>query len=109
MAKIGQPRVRLPSAAAPGEVIEVKTLVSYVNETGNRRDADGTLVPRDIIKRFEARFEGTLVFAMDCFPSISANPFISFLFQADAGGTFEFTWINDADERVSVKSELTVA
>ncbi|MBM3225783.1 MAG: thiosulfate oxidation carrier complex protein SoxZ, partial [Candidatus Tectomicrobia bacterium] len=36
-----KPRVRLPSTASKGEVIEIKTLISHPMETGYRRDAQG--------------------------------------------------------------------
>ena len=33
-----QPRIRVPSPARQGEVIEIKTLLSHPMETGHRRD-----------------------------------------------------------------------
>ena len=35
------PRVRMPTTAKAGEVIEVKTLISHEMETGQRKDANG--------------------------------------------------------------------
>ncbi|HYF06761.1 MAG TPA: thiosulfate oxidation carrier complex protein SoxZ [Acetobacteraceae bacterium] len=108
-APIGQPRVRLPAQARAGEVIEIRTLVSHIMETGQRRDAQGQVIPRDIIKRFEAKFEGQTVFAMDLAPAISANPYIAFPFKVERAGTFEFTWTNDAGETRRLTSELRLA
>jgi sulfur-oxidizing protein SoxZ len=108
-APIGQPRIRLPAQIRAGEVIEIRTLITHVMETGQRRDQSGALVARDIIRRFEAKFEGELVFAMDLAPAISTNPYIAFQFRAEKPGRFEFTWINDAGESRSTTQELRIA
>ena len=108
-APIGQPRVRLPSQVRAGEVFEVRTLITHIMETGQRRDQSGAVVPRDIIRRFEARFDGQLVFAMDLAPAVSANPYIAFQFRAERAGRFEFTWTNDAGESRTLGQDLRVA
>ena len=36
-----KPRIKLPESAKVGEVIEIKTLISHVMETGQRKGADG--------------------------------------------------------------------
>ena len=106
---IGQPRVRLPAQAKAGEIIEIRTLISHVMETGQRRDQEGKTIPRDIINRFVAKFDGQEVFAMDLATAISANPYITFPFKAEKPGTFEFTWTNDAGEERKATAELKVA
>ncbi len=103
---IGQPRIRLPTPIRVGEVIEIRSLISHIMETGQRRDQAGAIVPRDIIRRFEARFDGELVFAMDLAPAISANPYIAFPFKVEKAGTFEFSWTNDAGEERKLTSAL---
>ena len=50
------PRIKLPDNAKAGEVIEVKTLITHVMETGNRKDKYGKQIPRDIINTFVAKF-----------------------------------------------------
>lgn len=108
-APIGQPRVRLPAQVRAGEVIEIRTLISHIMETGQRRDQEGKAIPRDIIRRFVAKFEGQEVFAMDLAPAISANPYIAFPFRAEKPGSFEFTWTNDAGEERKTIAELKLA
>jgi len=103
---IGQPRIRLPAQIRVGEVIEIRSLVSHNMETGQRRDAAGAIIPRDIIKRFEAKFDGQTFFAMDLAAAISANPYIAFPFKVEKAGSFEFTWTNDAGEERKITSEL---
>ena len=53
-----KPRIRVPDTAKVGEVIEVKTLISHVMETGQRKDRDGKTIPRNIINTFTATFNG---------------------------------------------------
>ena len=67
------PRVRVPAKAAAGEMIEIKTLISHEMESGQRKDAKGETIPRKIINKFTASFNGKPVFAADWNPAISAK------------------------------------
>ena len=73
-----KPRIKLPDSAKVGDVIEIKTLVAHVMETGQRKDKDGKPIPRNIINSFEAKFAGKTVFTAKLHPGISANPYITF-------------------------------
>src|SRR5262249_4819451 len=64
-------------------------------ESGLRKDDAGKLVPRKIINRFTCEFNGTLAFACDLEPAISANPYFQFTVRLQESGTFRFTWIDD--------------
>lgn len=103
-----KPRIKLPDAAKVGEVIEIKTLISHVMETGNRKDKDGKTIPRNIINSFTATFAGKEVFKADLQPGISANPYIAFFMKVPGPGEFEFTWLDDAGVKVSEKVKLNV-
>jgi sulfur-oxidizing protein SoxZ len=87
--------INVPRKAKRGEVIEIKTLMSHIMETGYRRTATGELVPRDIITSFACRYNGVEIFRADLFPAIAANPFITFFTVATESGKFEFDWIGD--------------
>ncbi len=103
------PRVRLPATAKKGEIIEIKTLIAHDMENGQRKGADGQIVPRKIIKLFEARFNDALVFSADWHPSISANPYQSFFYRADESGSFAFAWTDDDGSIYKAAAKLTVA
>lgn len=79
--------IRLPATARPGEVVEVRLLLQHPMETGFRPGADGRTVPRNIVRRIEASFEGERVFAADLFPAIAANPYLAFPLRATRSGT----------------------
>ena len=75
--------INVPAKAKRGEIIEIKTLMSHIMETGYRHTADGEVVPRDIITSFSCRYNGIEIFRADLFPASSANPFITFFTVAD--------------------------
>jgi sulfur-oxidizing protein SoxZ len=103
------PRVRLPGTAKKDEVIEIKTLISHEMESGQRRDSAGKAIPRKIINKVTASFNGKVFFEADWHPAISANPYQSFFFKATESGEFTFTWKDDDGSEYTTKNKLTVA
>ncbi len=103
------PRVRVPAQAKAGDLIEIKTLISHEMESGQRKDSAGKVIPRQIINKFTAAFNGKSVFEATWYPSISANPYQSFFFKAKESGEFTFTWKDDNGSDYTSKAKLTVA
>lgn len=103
-----KPRIKVPDNNKVGDVIEVKTLISHVMETGNRKGADGNLVPRDLITGFVATFGGKEVFKADLTSGVSANPYISFFYKVTGPGDLELTWTGDKDFKVTEKVAIKV-
>jgi len=87
--------VRLPPTVRRGEVFEVRAMLAHPMETGYRRDSDGRMLARDIVRRLEVRLAGEPVFAADLHPAIAANPFVAFLLRAQAGGPLVLRWTGD--------------
>jgi sulfur-oxidizing protein SoxZ len=87
--------ITLPPAIKAGEPFEVRATVAHTMETGYRSGDDGARLPRDLVRRFECRLGGELVFAADLFAAISANPYLSFWLRADQPGELSFTWRGD--------------
>ncbi len=104
-----KPRIKLPETVKTGDVIEVKTLVTHVMETGNRKDKDGKPIPRDILNLFVAKFGDQEVFRGELGPGISANPYISFQMRVPGPGTFEFSWTDDNGATTVELTPLNVA
>lgn len=105
---MAKPRIKIPEQAKVGDVIEIKTLISHVMETGQRKDRDGKTIPRDIIKAFAASYAGREVFRAALQPGISANPYIAFFMRVPGPGEFEFTWVDDAGKTITEKMALNV-
>jgi sulfur-oxidizing protein SoxZ len=104
-----KPRIKLPDSAKTGEIIEVKTLIMHVMETGNRKDKYGKQIPRDIINTFVAKFGNKEVFRAELGPGISANPYISFQMRVPGPGNFEFAWTDDHGVTTVATAPLNVA
>ena len=64
--------VHVPPTAKKGEIIEIKTLISHVMETGFRIGVTGKPIPRDIIDHFVCSYNGEEVFRVRLFPAITA-------------------------------------
>ena len=100
--------ITLPASAPRGSLVEIRTLIAHPMETGYRRDGDGTLLPRNILRRFECRFQGELVFAAELFPATAANPYLAFHLRASESGSLSFTWQGDGGFAQTETATLTV-
>jgi sulfur-oxidizing protein SoxZ len=104
-----RPRIRLSAnEISAGEIIDIRTLISHTMESGQRRDADGNVIPRHIINTFRCEFEGEVVFECEMEPAISANPYMQFTVKPERSGTLTFTWIDDDGEEITATEEITV-
>jgi sulfur-oxidizing protein SoxZ len=102
-------RLRVPTEAKKGEVIQIKTLTSHPMETGLRKDETGKPIPRKIIKSFDCKFNGKPVFSAALEPAIAANPFLEFTARMEESGTFTFAWTEDDGTVTTAETNITVA
>jgi sulfur-oxidizing protein SoxZ len=101
--------IKVPKTAKPGEVIEIKTLISHIMETGFRYSTTGTHIPRDIITSMVCRYNGVEIFRTDLYPAFAANPFITFFTTATESGTIAFEWTGDNGFAETASATITVA
>ena len=106
---MSKPRIKFPEAAKVGDVIEIKTLISHVMETGQRRDSEGKTIPRDIISSLVVSFAGQEFFRASMQPGISANPYISFYLRVPGPGDIKFVWTDDAGKSIVEDMKLNVS
>lgn len=98
----------VPATARAGEVVEVRALIQHPMETGYRRGADGTLLPRALIRRVVCEFDGTPVLAAELHAAIAANPYLAFHVHVPHSGELSVSWQGDngfvhrASARISV-------
>ena len=86
-------------ASLQGEVTEVKVLMSHVMETGQRKDADGALVPAHYITTVTAAHNGRTVLDTCFGAAVSKNPFLGFRFKGGAAGDkVSVTWVDNLGE-----------
>jgi len=106
MSKAPKPRVKAPKSAKKGDVVTIKTTISHRMESGLRKGKDGKLIPRQIINKFEALFNGKQIMSANMFTSISANPYLDFDMLVEEAGEFEFKWYDDNGEVYSKKAKM---
>jgi sulfur-oxidizing protein SoxZ len=87
--------LNVPKTAHVGEVIEIKVLISHPMESGQRRDAMGQPIPRDIIHSLKCTWDDQVVLEAELFPAISANPFFAFTALAEKSGRISITFTDD--------------
>ena len=100
--------INVPKKAKRGQVLEIKTLISHVMESGFRHGTNGRDIPRDIITSFSCKYNGEEIFATQLFPAIAANPFITFHTVATESGTLAFRWIGDNGFEVTEEAQIVV-
>jgi sulfur-oxidizing protein SoxZ len=88
-------------AQAQGDKVTVRVLVSHDMESGQRRAADGKLVPAHFIQTISASHNGKTVMSAQWGPAVSKNPFVQFSFKgAKAGEKITVNWTdNKGDTR----------
>ena len=101
--------VNAPKTAKRGSIVEIKALILHPMETGFRPGPNGRIIPRNIIERFTATWNGAEIFDMEMSPAIAANPFVSFFAVASESGTVGLRWTGDegfvVEEQVSIAVE----
>ncbi|MEM1048512.1 MAG: thiosulfate oxidation carrier complex protein SoxZ [Pseudomonadota bacterium] len=108
MAK-SKPRVKVPKKAAKDEIITIKTLISHKMESGQRKDRKtGETIPRQIINKFSAEFNGQTVFEVDLEPAVSSNPYFQFNVRVPESGEFKFTWLDDDGSVYETTKKISV-
>ena len=104
-----KPRVKVPKSAKAGETVTIKTLISHPMETGLRKDKKGELIPRKIINKFTATFNGQEVINVAVEPAVSANPYFQFDMVVPETGTLVFTWTDDDGSVYEAEKTITVS
>jgi sulfur-oxidizing protein SoxZ len=89
------PRLKVPPTVAAGVAFVVKSIISHPMETGRRKRADGEILPRRIINRVVARFDGQDVAWTEWETGIAANPYWEFQMMVPHSGRLELSWYDD--------------
>ena len=91
-----------------GDSTEVKVLMSHEMETGQRKYAQGVIIPAWFIQSVTATSGGRTVLSAQWGTAVAKNPFLAFKFKGGAkGDKITITWIdNRGDTRTD---ETTIA
>ena len=99
--------MRIRAQASAGKAV-VRVLMSHEMETGQRKDANGKVVPAWFIDEVSASLNGKVVLTAEWGPAVSKNPFMQFTIKgAKAGDKVAISWKdNHGDTRTD---EATVS
>ena len=95
-------------AAAKDGATEVKVLISHDMETGQRKDANGAVIPAHFITELSATHNGKVVLSGEFGTAVSKNPYLAFKVKGGkAGDKVVCNWTdNKGDKRTD---EATVS
>ena len=100
--------INAPKKARKGDLVEIKAIILHPMETGFRVGTNGRMIPRNIIERFTATWNGEEIFDMKLSPAIAANPFVSFSVLATESGKITLSWSGDLDFHVEESVAIVV-
>ena len=91
-----------------GDSTEVKVLMNHEMETGQRKDAQGKVIPAWFIQSVTATWNGRTVLAAQWGPAVAKNPFLAFKFKGGAKGEkVQITWTDSKGDKRT--DEATIA
>lgn len=86
---------------------DVRVLMNHPMETGQRKDADGKLVPMHFIQSLTLKVNGKLMVDAQISQAISRNPVFSFRLKGGAkGDKIEVAWVDNKGESNSTEIAL---
>jgi sulfur-oxidizing protein SoxZ len=87
---------------------DVRVLMTHPMETGQRKDADGKVVPMHFIQNLTVKVNGRTVIEGQTSQAVSRNPVFSFRLRGGAkGDKIEVSWLDTHGE--TNKTETAVA
>jgi sulfur-oxidizing protein SoxZ len=100
--------IKLKAKAKNGETT-VKALIKHPMETGRRKDKEtGEAIPIHYIREVTCSYQGEPVLTTEWGPTISKNPFLSFMFTGGAvGETIEMSWVDNNGDGESASATIT--
>ena len=104
-----QTLITLPKQVRSGQMVTLQAMIGHPMETGQRADAQGQIVPKDIVRRLRVHLNQVLIFEVELFAAVAANPYVAFDFRATASGTLRLTWEGDRGFFHSEEVKLQVA
>jgi sulfur-oxidizing protein SoxZ len=87
-------------ATLKGDLADVRVLMVHPMETGQRKDASGTLLPTHFIQEVSVRLNGRSVIEGQISQAVSRNPVFAFRLKGvKAGDKLEIAWLDNKGER----------
>ncbi|WP_372395584.1 thiosulfate oxidation carrier complex protein SoxZ [Azospirillum sp. HJ39] len=95
-------------ASVKDGVTEIKVLMGHEMETGQRKDANGAVIPAWFINEVTAKLDGKTVMQAQWGPSISKNPYLAFKVKGGkAGDKVSVTWVDNKGDTRTDEAAVT--
>ena len=99
--------MKMRAMLGPG-FTDIRVLMTHPMETGQRKDAEGRIVPMHFIQTLTVKVNGKPVVEAQTSQAVSRNPVFSFRLKGGAkGDRVEVSWLDNHGE--SNSTEVTVA
>jgi sulfur-oxidizing protein SoxZ len=86
---------------------DIRVLMNHPMETGQRKDADGKLVPMHFIQNLAVKVNGKTVVDAQISQAVSRNPVFSFRLKGGAkGDKVEVSWLDNHGESNSTEAAV---
>ena len=97
-------------ATLKGDIADVRVLMAHPMETGQRKDAEGKLVPVHFIQEMSVRVNGKVMIEGQISQAVARNPVFSFRLKGvKAGDKLEIAWLDNKGERSQSVTAIAVA
>src|SRR3954452_433387 len=98
--------MKIPGLVGQGST-DIRVLMNHPMETGQRKDADGKLVPMHFIQNLTVKVNGKTVVDAQISQAVSRNPVFSFRLKGGAkGDKIEVSWLDNQGESNSTEAAV---
>jgi sulfur-oxidizing protein SoxY len=99
--QFGNPRLRLPRAPKPGDVVEVRTKIDHASDTGLTFKGARYVRerPEFFVSRIHVTFDGEIVSEFQLTSAVGSNPLLRFPFKITRAGTLKVLFVNNEGRR----------
>ena len=95
-------------ASMQGDKVLVRLLMSHEMESGQRKDADGKIIPAHFIREVNVRHNGRPVLSAQWGPAVSKNPFLQFAFAGGkSGDRLQVSWMDTKGDTRSDEATIS--
>jgi sulfur-oxidizing protein SoxZ len=94
-------------ATLAGGYTDIRVLMTHPMETGQRKDADGKLVPMHFIQNVTVKVNGKTAVESQTSQAVSRNPVFTFRLKGGAkGDKIEVSWLDNHGETSSIDTAV---
>jgi len=99
--------MKMRATLAPQGYTDIRVLMTHPMETGQRKDADGKLVPTHFIQTITVKVNGKPAIECQTSQGVSRNPVFTFRVKGGArGDKVEVSWLDNHGETNSIETAV---